>query len=69
MRKLPLALVLAFAATFITACGDDTKPADSLTAEEVICVKIKTRGGNCGNGSGSATTTTATSTVTVTQTN
>lgn len=67
MRKLPLALALAFATVFMVACGEDKDP--RISDADAVCLKQLRMGGTCGNGSGTATTTTATSTVTVTQTN
>jgi hypothetical protein len=69
MKKLPLALVLAFATVFMVACGDDKDP--RISDADAVCLKVLRAGGTCGNmnGGGGATTATTTSTVTVTQTN
>lgn len=67
MKKLPLVLVLAFAATFIVACGDNKDP--RISDRGAVCLKVLEMGGSCGPTTGGTTTATATSTVTVTQTN
>lgn len=67
MRKLPLALVLTFAAVFMVACGEDKDP--RISDADAVCLKILRNGGTCGSMTGGTTTTTTTSTVTVTATN
>lgn len=67
MRKLPLALVLAFATVFMVACGEDKDP--RISDADAVCLKILRNGGTCTSGGGSTATATTTSTVTVTQTN